>query len=71
MDVCLWRLEDNLQELILSYYVSFGDQTQVVRLGSKHPYQLKPSHQPLLRFIHKNRIPTQIVRTVTSKMPAC
>jgi hypothetical protein len=25
MDVCLWRLEDNLQELILSYYVDTKD----------------------------------------------
>lgn len=32
-----WGSEDNLQKLILSFYhVGSGDQTEVVRLGSKY-----------------------------------
>lgn len=37
--VCVWRSEDNLQELVLSFHcVGSGDQTQVVRPGSKRVY---------------------------------
>jgi hypothetical protein len=33
----VWRLKDNLQELVLSFYqVCFRDQTQVIRFDSKH-----------------------------------
>lgn len=44
-DVCVcvspyvWRSDDKLQELILSFYhVRPGDQTWVISLGSKHIY---------------------------------
>ena len=32
----MWRSEDILQELVLSYYVGPSDQTQVDSLGGKH-----------------------------------
>lgn len=36
---CLWRTEDNFKELVLSsHHVGSRDQTQAVRLGSKHLY---------------------------------
>lgn len=41
MHVWMWRPEDNLWELQLSFYhVVLGDQIQVIRLGSQAPYQL-------------------------------
>lgn len=36
----VWRSEENLQELILSYYMGSGTQTQVLRLGCRHLYPL-------------------------------
>lgn len=36
---CVWRSEGN-QELILSYYMGSGAETQVLRLGSRHLYPL-------------------------------
>lgn len=36
----LWRSEDNLQKLILSYCMDSGTQTQVLRLGGKFLYLL-------------------------------
>lgn len=39
-----WRLVDNLQKSVLSFYPGGSqDQTLVVRLGNKHPYN-EPSH---------------------------
>lgn len=39
--VCMWRLEDSLWELALSFYrMGSKDWTQIVRLGGKHPYLL-------------------------------
>lgn len=35
--VCVYGQEDHSQELVLSYSMVPGDQTQVVRLSSKHP----------------------------------
>lgn len=37
--VSLWRSEDNLQNLVLSFcYVGRGDGTQGIRTGSSHIY---------------------------------
>lgn len=49
---CLWRTEDNFKELVLSsHHVGSRDQTQAVRLGSKHLYHPSdPRTGPKLRF---------------------
>lgn len=36
--VHMWEAEANFQELILSYHVGPGNQTQVVTLSGKRPY---------------------------------
>lgn len=42
--VCLWRLEDNIRELVFSFpTVDPRDQTQDVRIGGKH---LHPRNHP-------------------------
>lgn len=36
--MCLWKSEDNLRELVLSFYhVVSGYGTQIIRLGGRHP----------------------------------
>lgn len=59
----MWRLEDNLQELLLSFYhVVPGDRTQEVGFGSKHfhprhvigrksQYRFKRSIRDLVRWL--------------------
>lgn len=45
----IWRLEDNLQDLILSiYYVDSGARTQVIKLSGKPRY---PLWSPKSRFV--------------------
>lgn len=42
----IWRSEENLWELVLSFhFVCPGDQTQVVRLWTQMPLTAEPSHQ--------------------------
>lgn len=42
-----WRSENSLREWFLSFHhLSSGDQTQVVRFGSKHIYLLSPLTSP-------------------------
>lgn len=56
---CMWWSQSNLQEIIVSsYHVGFGDQTQVLRVGSSHPYPLRHRASPrihlnLYYFRHK------------------
>lgn len=39
---CMWRLEDELWELVLSFHlIVSGDQIPVVRIGSKFLYPLR------------------------------
>lgn len=47
----VWRLEDNSQELVLSFHcMGSGDRTQVIRLGSKRLYPLSQFTGPRQNF---------------------
>lgn len=38
--VHMWRSENNLRELVLSYDMGLGDKTQVIKLGNRCLYLL-------------------------------
>lgn len=46
-----WRSEDALQELVLSYHVGPGNQTQVIMLGTRHFSPLRHLAGPLIRIL--------------------
>lgn len=48
---CMWKLEDNWRELVLSaYHVGSRDSTQLVLLSDKHLYSL--SHPDAYRYFY-------------------
>lgn len=48
----VWRSEDNLPELVpSSYHVGPGNETQVVRLGTRHLSPLNHLAGPLIRIL--------------------
>lgn len=55
--VYVWRTEDNLYGLVLSYHHGVPrDQTRIIRIGSKHLYPLSHLSGPLMRSLLLYRI---------------
>lgn len=51
--VHVWRSENNLQMLVLSsYHLDLGNQTHVIRLGSKHHYSQRHLSAPVAQFVY-------------------
>lgn len=68
----VWRSEENFQELVLSFYrVNPGDQTQVLKLGSKNPYPLNHLGDPHLcsfpGYLTQN-IQSRLLKTLSSPL---
>lgn len=56
---CMWWVENNLTQSILSFYHDFPeDQTQVVRLRSNFLYPLSHLARPPLFLSHKSLMPS-------------
>lgn len=50
MHECRWRMEDNLQELLLSlYHMVLGIELGSAELGNNHPLSDEPSCQPRIQ----------------------